>query len=68
MTGIKAMPLTSYIVRVYRCDAATGEITGTVEVYEQEARLAFHSFAELKTILLGTDVPVKRNTGDSHEQ
>jgi len=44
---------TSYIVRVYRCDAE--RIAGIVELPVQERRTAFRSFAELKAILTGAD-------------
>lgn len=40
---------TSYIVRVYRCDARG--IAGMVEMPAQERQAAFRSFAELEAIL-----------------
>ena len=53
---------TSYIVRVYRCDAE--RIAGIVEMPVQERRTPFRSFAELKAILTGTfadRAPMPRN-------
>jgi hypothetical protein len=49
---------TSYIVRVYRCDAHG--IAGVVEMPLQERRAAFRSFTELEAILTGASVSRSR--------
>ncbi len=46
----------SYIVRVYRCDEKSGEITGIVEVTDPSARIAFHNFSELRAIFMSCGV------------
>ena len=48
--------MTSYIVRVYRCDEKSGEITGIVEVTDPKARIAFHNFSELRAIFMSCGV------------
>ena len=47
--------MTSYIVRIYRRGHSTGEIAGTVVAPGREVRTPFHSFGELKAILLRDD-------------
>jgi hypothetical protein len=41
----------SYIVRIYRRDPRTHEITGIVETPESQRHASFRNFAELRTIL-----------------
>jgi hypothetical protein len=54
--------LDSYIVRVYRrgVDAGRRRIAGIVEVPVRNTRVAFHSFAELETILGSHEPPRRR--------
>jgi hypothetical protein len=51
--------LDSYVVRVYRraTDAGNRRIAGVVEVPVRNTRVAFHSFAELETILGSREPP-----------
>ena len=50
-----AQSTTSYVLRIYRRKRAGQEITGILEIPEQDARLAFRSFDELKHLLAGAD-------------
>lgn len=57
--------MASYIVRIYRRHVGEEEIVGTVAAPGREGRTPFHSFQELKAILLqeeADETPASRSS------
>jgi hypothetical protein len=55
----------SFIVRIYRCEAAGPEVAGVVETAENGARWGFNSLVALGCILAGSPVaPPETPEGD----